>query len=952
MNGPFSNDIISMIISLHNFVERYTGDAAMGEDANYLINKAGVVNNSLHYESGRGSYLPSNAATSESQVLLALGYIRAYEATGIPVFRERAIKFTDAYLENYFPAYSLPISVGEWRHHWVINGKYPFKVLGPVDTRDYQQSGSFELIVDFEDGIGFIPHGSPNFGELTARVYFAYGPVDTAKLLWKNVFAEVLPGTGEKYPVDYFIDSRLMKMDANGVELGIQEGETAGKIKLVDSFTGHLKVASAARTGATIARNTGFDAWPMWRKLGYGECASAMDVELWHIELFKAMYDNTGNTDYLRAFNSAAYSLDAATRLDPEAYYFKRNLTTSKPFKHGISYYSLSNTTRTAFVGVDRGYSTIMKYAETGSDIAELEVVQTGVFNRVTPETVLNCEMLLNSPNTFCDLTFTASTELGGEPQTFSQILLAGDSLGSVPVRAFKLKSFYRKTKPDGTSFLTVDQAALLPNGGAVATKKMGYVNDRLVGYANISLPSPEAYCVVGFWTVTSGSIGLDALSYRLNSGRCAVTIQDADGWIWGKELSGVTGAWGQYTLAAGDLTLWPYQNNTGTPPSAFPTGTSFNSFSFAPIPETGAAAIDVYCYGDEPTTFDLSEAMLTEVKLKMKSPAAITVKFGDIYVSNSLPITYKYSPGVVPFTTDKAGKEGTKFWRGTPYVAYQYPSVWAMLGKLDHVSQVLEFYKDSQDDYENKTGLRGPFSQVYIWPKWDNVAYGQAEGFSAVGPDPNTYWGGFQARSFNGAAGLLLQLKRDGHAIPTALYGVVDDYTAFLVDFLRDNANQPPTYFAQDGSSLPSTSYDEPHIAALHINALSALIEADHSTPDILEARERSLSYLYGLFCKSGDMSGSFSPNPSTRMFYGFWVGEIIRALSSSIVMEDQQLRAQPSASPAPVDMEFEEETLVTLESGDVLAFDKPVVMPPVEIEFAGQVTIATEAGEVLVFD
>ena len=952
MTGTFSNDIVSMIISLHNFVERYTGDAAVGEDANYLVNNAGVVNNSLHYESGRGSYLPSNAATSESQVLLALGYIRAYEATGIPIFKDRAVRFTNAYLENYFPAYSLPISVGEWRHHWVINGKYPFKVLGPVDTRDYQQSGSFDLVVDFEDGIGFIPHGSPNFGELTARVYFAYGPVATAKLLWKNVFADVLGDTGEKYAVDCFIDSRLMKMDANGVELGILESETAGKIKLVEPFTGQLKVASAARTGAVIARNNGFDAWPMWRKLGYGECASAMDVELWHIELFKAMYDSTGNTDYLRAFNSAAYSLDAATRLEPEAYYFKKNSTSSKPFKHGIAYWSLSNSSMTAYVGVDRGYSTIMKYRETGSDVAELEVAQTAIINRVTPETVLNCEMLLNSPNTFCDLTITVSDELGAEPQTFSEILLADDSLSSVPIRAFKFKTFRRKKKSDGTSYLTADQAEFMPNSGAVATKEMGYFNDRLVGFAGISLPSPEAYCVVGFWTVTSGSIGLDTLTYRLKSGRCAITVQDADGWIWGKELAAGTGGWSQYTLGAGDLTPWPYQNNTGTPPSAFPSGTSFNSFSFAPIPETGPASIDVYCYGEEPTNFDLPEAMLTEVKLKMKSRAAITAKFGDIYVSNSLPISYRYSPGVVPFTTDRNGKGGTKFWRGTPYVAYQYPSVWAMLGKLDHVSQVIEFYRDSQDDYYSKTGLRGPFSQVYIWPKWDNVAYGQAEGFSATGPDPNTYWGGFQARSFNGAASLLLQLDRDGNAIPTALYEVVDDYVAFLADFLRDNGNQPPTYFAQDGSSLPSTSYDEPHIAALHINALSALIEAGHSTADIFEARERSLSYLYALFSKSGEMSGSFSPSPSTRLFYGFWVGEILRALSSSVLMEDQQLRTPSSVIVEPEQMEFEEETFVTLETGEVLAFDMPVIMPVIEMEFADAVTVATETGDVLAFE
>jgi len=55
----FSQDLVSMIISLHHFVERYTGDAAVGEDANYLVNKADVVNNSLHFESGRATICPA-----------------------------------------------------------------------------------------------------------------------------------------------------------------------------------------------------------------------------------------------------------------------------------------------------------------------------------------------------------------------------------------------------------------------------------------------------------------------------------------------------------------------------------------------------------------------------------------------------------------------------------------------------------------------------------------------------------------------------------------------------------------------------------------------------------------------------------------------------------------------------------------------------------------------------
>lgn len=953
MSNAFSQDIISMIISLHQFVERYTGNAAVGEDTNYLVNNAGVVNNSLHYESGRGSYLPTNAATSESQVLLALGYIRAYEATGIPVFKERAIKYTDAYIDHYFPAYKLPQTVGEWRHHWVINGKYPFRVLSPVNSRDYQQSGAFDLVVNFTDGVGYIPHNAPVYGEDTARVYFAYGPVSTAKLVWDNVFADVQAGTGEKYAVDFFIDDRKMKMDANGVELGLEPTETIGKIQLASSFTGSLKIAHATRRGSTIPRNMGFDAWPMWRKLNIGESASAMDVELWHIELFKAMYDNTGDPVYLRAFNSASYSMITATALEPESYYFKRNVISSKLFNHGISYFAMSNTSMSYLYYIDQtGLNTITKDSESSETMAELEIGQTGIFNRVSPETALNCELLVNSPTGFCEISITTSDELGSGTETFRKTLLTNDAVDVIYKREFKLKSFYRTQRPDGSKFLTVNQAALIPESTATTASKIDYVFNIIDGYTTFDLPLDTSYCVVGFWTVTSGAIGMDTLSYRLNSGRAAVTIEDDDGWIWGKELDIGTAEWRQYTFDGADFTLWPYQNETGAPPSTFPSSLSFNSFSVVPIPSTGGANIDLYCYGEVPTAFDLSTAMLTEMKIKVKSADEMFVKVGDVQAVNCLPISYKYSPGVVPFTTDKSAKDGTKFWRGTPYVAYQSPSVWALIGRTSHATQVLEFYKDSQDDYYAKTGLRGPFTQVYIWPKWDNVAYGQAEGFSANGPDPNTFWGGFQARSFNGAASLLFQMTKDGHAIPTDLYEVVDDYAAFLVDFLIDNDNSPPTLFPQDGSALPSTSYDEPHIAALHINALTALLRAGHSTADIVEARNRSIDYLNGFFVKNGDMKGSFSSYPEGRLFYGFWVGEIMRAMSESVLLEDQLLREVQSAGQEAIEIEFGDETTIALETGEMLAYNKIIIMPVAEMEFAGGTTITTEAGDIFALE
>lgn len=167
-----------------------------------------------------------------------------------------------------------------------------------------------------------------------------------------------------------------------------------------------------------------------------------------------------------------------------------------------------------------------------------------------------------------------------------------------------------------------------------------------------------------------------------------------------------------------------------------------------------------------------------------------------------------------------------------------------------------------------------------------------------------------------------------------------------------------PPTFFAQDGTAPPAATYDEPHIAALHLSGLTCLLQAGHDTADIRDARQRSLAYLYGLFCHSGDMAGSFSPSPSTRLFYGFWVGEIIRALAETVLLEDQLLRGPSSVQQADAEMEFAEEVIVTLETDEPLAFNRAITAFPtaplndVEMEFGQEASISLETGDALAFE
>ena len=89
------------IASLDAFIQKwkaqsgkYTGD--------YLITPEGLVRNNMDEELGRGGYYQERACTSESQVMMVRGYLRAYQATKETRYLTTAQTFADALIKYFF----------------------------------------------------------------------------------------------------------------------------------------------------------------------------------------------------------------------------------------------------------------------------------------------------------------------------------------------------------------------------------------------------------------------------------------------------------------------------------------------------------------------------------------------------------------------------------------------------------------------------------------------------------------------------------------------------------------------------------------------------------------------------------------------------------------------------------------------------------------------------------
>ncbi len=265
-----------------------------------------------------------------------------------------------------------------------------------------------------------------------------------------------------------------------------------------------------------------------------------------------------------------------------------------------------------------------------------------------------------------------------------------------------------------------------------------------------------------------------------------------------------------------------------------------------------------------------------------------------DPYTPPSIPPTgnvtnvLKYIPGVV---VNSATYNNTTLdnWKGQVYTGYQSLYEYFTMGLSDRIENVLSFLQDSQNDYQSRTGLLGPFTTVFHPNNWESYNFSIAgDTFNFIGTDPKSTWSGYNFQMLFQLAKYLYYNPRDIKA-----KNILIRFLNFLDrDYLTNNTNQPITDFIASGS--PQRNYHDPYAASLIMKAGIYANMAGCDPALSFRLVKKNWEYIKTQYVSSGNMNGSFSAGQSIfqtsfRNYYSYWHFEIVDSLAMLYRYRDQ---------------------------------------------------------------
>lgn len=298
------------------------------------------------------------------------------------------------------------------------------------------------------------------------------------------------------------------------------------------------------------------------------------------------------------------------------------------------------------------------------------------------------------------------------------------------------------------------------------------------------------------------------------------------------------------------------------------------------------------------------------------------------------------YFPGAMPFAIN-ADTITQQFvgWNGSPFHGYQLPDFWLGLeaeADIVHPSlqaadlavaetqtgalifpiqpmlnglikpkaallmeQQLLFLKHAQDKWFADSGSLGPFAHTFVLNTAARMSIGNPTPHTWVytNDDPNTRWAGYQARVVESLAkSAWLGRYRSGFQQCRDMSGEMallwinwlnnqwPDLNGTLVD--GKPIYGPPSDFPDPSLSPVMTLAEDPHVGAIILRACLWMKQYKPSTSALCDAlMVRCWSYLELMWVTDGPMQHTWSPEPESGLWFGFWHFEIITTLSALLV-------------------------------------------------------------------
>jgi hypothetical protein len=265
-----------------------------------LIGETGLIVNAYHDDLGRGGYFNQDSGTSEGQLLMINGCLRAYQVTGNASWLNRAL-FMAAALEATLYGATVPTAPSSstvWAPHWLFAARRPIQL----------QSFRLDYLLPFSnngDGTmtGVMPPGPGHYGDLVKRVFSVYAGDGSAFLQWDNPYSPVIGTT-------YSIISVTTSVNGDGSPQ-VNTGTTTIKVSAPDGNSPACKIAYTYQCGPVIGVGEGYEAWPCWRQLAPGEIDCAPDAFYWALDCFDRLkaIDTPNATKWQHAFDATKYTI-------------------------------------------------------------------------------------------------------------------------------------------------------------------------------------------------------------------------------------------------------------------------------------------------------------------------------------------------------------------------------------------------------------------------------------------------------------------------------------------------------------------------------------------------------------------------------------------------------------------------------------------------------------------
>jgi phage-related protein len=913
-----SSDTLSeMIGGAVQWMETYTRSQLP-----FGANAQGTTVNNFHVSIGRNGYYPPTSGTSEGQSIMARSLGAVALTASLPTATKSkalalAIKLCDAAIAYSFGSQPpVPAPGNLWIPHWIMNAKESVVSKGPI-AENPLNSGNFDTIVTFTNGVGQI---SPAVGGLITSDVYQVLSTD-ATLLWTNVYAPIVSGT--KYQLEYYTFDLMLKgtifrqppidNSGSGALIPSPAGEVGGIVKLVQPYTGPLRVIWASYSGPTIAINQGLEAYPMWRALRPTESSHAYDASWWYWDAFDHLYTLTGNPHWQRCRDATYHTTLTGMNILNEPYCFKRESVAAVWSYPGTQLFLSNNSAGYSATRTVSGciVATINNGPE-GYPSAELQnfTTQFGFVPGSYLSVECGCSVdavleiaVSTSPNAFDSSQiwtyYHKGAGMGTIPPTYAGVP------PSVQVSAAQLVRWPTADTPrsDGSSTMW-HPTALTPSvylgnsSGSSSTSTTEYEDidgaARLVtqitliknsyGYANVYFPTLEA----------SRRSSPPAICYRLELRNFGDTgpITLAGEWVGQYEVVDSAGTHYRFKLpqTGGQwqtfAPTWTDRMDDGQgPPGGGPiqsvTITHLNEYAW------GRARLGIWWIGAPPLTLP-NNTRCYKFLLTSRVDVAHQVVIGDAIAVNSPVGHIAYQPGAIPFVVNLYGG-GIDGWReGGLYPAYQSPWHMWRWGHANWGEVQSQCLLDAQAAYtrQSPTKLRGPMAPVFVRAVWSSPPYGEDNTWGWLGADPGTEWAQYCYRPVESAAKSYYHNRRDrlSRRVVMSALNWLDKA------IIAEPQGRVPTNIKQ--SADPTTLYHDPGAAGIVLRAAIYANLSGLSTGITYRIIRRLYLYLVGQYQHSGTMQGSWSksqpdylvpagvPNHipgNYKEYFVFWHGEAL---------------------------------------------------------------------------